>query len=97
MDRPEVGVLLPVRDADDISYPDRLARQAAVPAILLRWRDRADRLTQIDRPVVAPSALGHFVQPMVIAAVPVPTARPAIRRRLTRMGLVECADYWVCA
>ena len=53
--------------------------------------------TRHGRPVIAPSQLGQFARPLVLVVVPVPQARPLIRRQLTRRGLREGDDYWVCA
>jgi len=48
-------------------------------------------------PVLARSALSSHPDVAVLVAVPVPGARTLIRRQLTRVGYVECRDYWCCA
>ena len=48
-------------------------------------------------PVIAPGAIGAFARPVVVAAVGVSGARRLIRGRLTRLGLRECEDYFMCA
>lgn len=49
------------------------------------------------RPVIAPDELLAYERPMVLVVVPVAGARKLIRGRLTRRGLREGDDYWVCA
>lgn len=47
-------------------------------------------------PIVPPAEIDRFHRPMVFPAVALPQARSIIRARLTRRGLVERQDYWVC-
>lgn len=48
-------------------------------------------------PVIQPADIVDFNRPLVLVVVPIPSARPQIRRRLTRLGLTELKDYWICA
>lgn len=47
--------------------------------------------------ILRPEALGDFVNPLILAAVPVWQAREEIRGRLNAWGYREGADYWAVA
>jgi glycosyltransferase involved in cell wall biosynthesis len=73
-----------------------LARGGRVDAFIDIDPRRKGRLRH-DRPVLMPSAIADFARPIVLGVVPVLGARALIRQRLTKLGLRELVDYWVCA
>ena len=53
--------------------------------------------TRHGRPVIGPGELSRFARPLVLSAVGIPSARSIIRRQLSRAGLRELSDYFICA